>query len=155
MNVLLMRHGEAENFSTTDKERALTERGKKNSQSLLQVLDEKQLVPDLILASPYLRAQQTANIAVDVIAHNSKKKIDIETCPIITPEDDVIAAIRYLGTRTESLLMVVTHNPFITSVVHMLCSNSPGIRMGTSSLVYIEADEFAIGCGELKWERHV
>ena len=154
MKLVLMRHGEAESNAPSDKERPLTRYGRSNSQASLQVLIEKGVIPDIIVASPYLRAQQTATIVADVIKESFGKDVDIETCSLITPDCEPAAAIRFFADRPEQTVMVVTHNPFVSTVVSMLCSGSNFVRMGTSSLVCLEADVVALGSCDLLWESH-
>jgi phosphohistidine phosphatase len=64
MKLLLIRHAEAhligEAGATTEFDRALTELGHRQAEALARVLAERDVLPDLILTSPYRRAMQTA-----------------------------------------------------------------------------------------------
>lgn len=60
MKVLIMRHGEAEHFADSDAQRALTTRGRLESDTVAKACAEHGITHfDKVLVSPYLRAQQT------------------------------------------------------------------------------------------------
>jgi len=65
MDLLLIRHAKAESFASSDSARALTEQGREQARKVGQFLEQQQLVPDLTLASPLVRARQTAEIICD------------------------------------------------------------------------------------------
>ncbi len=151
MKLFFMRHGEAEDYAQTDAERTLTKRGKENSQRIAKAIVARVSCPNIILASPYRRAQQTAEIVQAAFSN----AVTIETCDLITPDDDPMKAIRYIGSREEQSIIVVTHNPIVTSMVNLLCSTGSGFHMGTSSVAEVQADIPDIGCGELLWQQHI
>lgn len=62
MELLLIRHAKAEPHSFDDFSRALTERGQVQSRQVGEFLKKNDLVPELTLASPLVRARQTAEI---------------------------------------------------------------------------------------------
>ena len=62
MNLLIIRHAEAEGFAMNDAARTLTEKGLDQARRVGEFLKTKGLVPDLTLTSPYTRALQTAEI---------------------------------------------------------------------------------------------
>jgi phosphohistidine phosphatase SixA len=71
MELLLIRHAEAENAAACDAERALTKKGREQAAKVGQFLKRYDLVPDLILASPLVRARQTAEIVSNGAAATS------------------------------------------------------------------------------------
>lgn len=62
MELLLIRHAKAESHAYDDSARALTEKGKAQSRQVGEFLKKNDLVPELTLASPLVRARQTAEI---------------------------------------------------------------------------------------------
>ena len=67
MEIFVLRHGEAEPRAKRDHQRCLTERGQSEVLTTLKRgLGELQGVQK-ILVSPYTRAQQTADIAADLL----------------------------------------------------------------------------------------
>jgi phosphohistidine phosphatase SixA len=62
MELLLIRHATAESSAASDFERALTEVGSSQAEKVGQFLKRSNLLPDVTLASPLVRARQTAGI---------------------------------------------------------------------------------------------
>ena len=61
MQLLLLRHGRAEDFSPDgDFSRELVEKGHEQARHAARILSAAQLLPDLVLSSPVVRAKQTA-----------------------------------------------------------------------------------------------
>ena len=58
-----MRHGQAEFYADTDRQRALTSAGKQQTQQTGMKLKQTGFAPQVILCSPLLRAQQSAQLA--------------------------------------------------------------------------------------------
>ncbi|MEJ2495226.1 MAG: histidine phosphatase family protein [Ignavibacteriaceae bacterium] len=72
MNIYLIRHGKAEPTSSLvdDKERQLTDEGKKILRSSAEQWKSVIKQPDFILTSPLIRAVQTAEIIAEVMNFN-------------------------------------------------------------------------------------
>lgn len=60
MELLLIRHGKAEGHGGNDGERALVEKGWKQSRAVGEFLAANKLLPDVVLTSPLVRARETA-----------------------------------------------------------------------------------------------
>src|SRR5258708_22668646 len=69
MEIYIFRHGIAEggHAGQPDSARALTSEGKKKLRTVLRVAHEAGVQPSLILTSPYRRAVQTAQLAVEIL----------------------------------------------------------------------------------------
>ena len=67
MRLYLMRHGQASNMADTDHERPLTQKGRSRSESTARILANLEITPDVIFASPRVRAQETAQIISEAI----------------------------------------------------------------------------------------
>lgn len=62
MDLILLRHGKAENFSPDgDYGRALVEKGREQARRAARLLRGAGVLPDIVLTSPLLRARQTAD----------------------------------------------------------------------------------------------
>lgn len=62
MDLILLRHGKAENFNPDgDFSRALVEKGREQARRASRVLKATGLLPDIVLTSPLVRARQTAD----------------------------------------------------------------------------------------------
>ena len=104
MDLILWRHAEAEDPAdgTEDLERALTPRGLRQATRMAAWLDRQ--LPDglRVLASPAVRAQQTAQ------ALGRKFKLRDELAPVATP-DDLLAVVQW--PRGRGTVLVVGHQP--------------------------------------------
>ena len=113
MKILIMRHGEAEHYATTDAERALTDKGRRDSINAAQICVNKGYTHlDIVLVSPYLRAQQTWQ-AIAPYFHSKQVKV----CDDITPYGDARCVGEYVAAvmdieKQKSILMV-SHLPLV------------------------------------------
>ena len=62
VNLVIMRHGEAEPLSTNDSQRQLTARGQHEVNQMALWLQQHYAAFDWVWASPYLRTRQTAEL---------------------------------------------------------------------------------------------
>tara|TARA_R110001592_G_scaffold152614_2_gene380249 strand:- start:8862 stop:9332 length:471 start_codon:yes stop_codon:yes gene_type:complete len=145
MKIWLLRHGQAEAMAVSDPQRALTEQGRVEVAVVARLLEEKQL--DTILASPYLRAQQTAAI---VSRHLARDK-GIATAAWLTPEDEPRHVLDFLAERVEQHLLLVSHQPLLGQLISLLVDGHKGTHhpMPTAGLACIEMDFPAAGIGQL------
>ena len=106
MDLILWRHGEAEEWTHggDDLQRPLTPRGQRQAKRMAEWLDRQ--LPDglRVLASPALRAQQTAQ------ALGRKFKLRDELAPVATP-DDLLALVQW--PRGRGAVLVVGHQPVL------------------------------------------
>lgn len=114
MRIWILRHGEAEPNAATDAERALTDAGRAEAIHMAEQLAGHSL--DVILASPYRRAQQTA----ELVRQQLSFRRGITTADWLTPEDDPMAALDHLADRRESDLLLVSHQPLVGQLISLL-----------------------------------
>ncbi len=154
MIIYLMRHGHAEPQITTDEQRCLTPKGVAETKALLVRRSNDISAVGAILASPLVRAQQTAQIAQQHCTN-----ISIDTSDLLVPEADPYLLIEWLNSNYSALrspLLLVSHQPFVGRLLGLICGKPEGFYpMGTSSLASIETDEVAVGLGSLRWIEHV
>lgn len=102
---------------------------------------------DVILASPYLRAQQTAALMRSEL--NFPR--NVATAPWLTPDDSPDRVLRFLSERSESNLLLVSHQPLVGQMVSLLVdgNRSSHYPMPTAALAGIELDFVAAGLGNL------
>jgi phosphohistidine phosphatase len=146
----LLRHGEAEPRNRTDAERNLTAAGRVEVESAAAHLRGRPL--QAILASPYQRAQQTAEIVRQTLGFSGP----VETVPWLTPESDPRDAMLYLDRRSEEHLLLVTHQPFVGIFGGWLVNGhrDAPISMATASLAELEGEHVAAGLMRLFGLRH-
>jgi phosphohistidine phosphatase len=141
MRVWLMRHGEAEPSARTDAERKLTERGRAE---VLHSSAHLQGRPPLrILASPYVRAQQTAQLVLEELGG----AIPLDTVDWLTPDIDPQHALRQLSAIDASECLLVAHQPLLGALAGLLVHGhlQQPMAMGTASLVALDGDVLAAG----------
>jgi phosphohistidine phosphatase len=152
MTIFVLRHGQAELQKTTDDARALTEKGCLDTKTVVSSRLKYLQQVTQIWASPLVRAQQTAQIAADLLP-----ALPINTSPLIIPEGNLTAVMDWLQTITteNQSVLLVSHQPLVGDLVNSLCGKSEGFHpMGTSSLAAIHAPVIAAGLGELLWLDH-
>ncbi|WP_342245770.1 phosphohistidine phosphatase SixA [Pseudomonas sp. OTU5201] len=151
MRLWLLRHGEAEPRARTDAERELTRHGRKDVLHSAAQLAGQPL--DAILASPYVRAQQTAELVRDALAFSGA----VGTAPWLTPDSDPREALDFLAERSEQDLLLVTHNPFVSELAGLLIHGhrQEPLPMGTASLAELEGDLLVPGLMSLRAVHHV
>jgi len=146
VRLFVLRHGDAEARAATDRERHLTQHGHNEVAAVVeQSLSELQPV-EKIIASPYIRAQQTASIVAKAL------QLPIETNTEITPDGNLAAVIELIEKSGADNLLLVSHQPLVGSLVNGLLGKPSGYyAMGTAALAVIDLDPVALGCGELCW----
>lgn len=153
MKLWILRHGEAEPRKTSDPERELTEAGHKEAHAAGLSIAQYAGAELVVLASPYRRAQQTA----EAVLHELKRPAtELQTVAWCTPEDDPVAALNHLALREETELLLVSHMPFVSALAGLLVEGDTceGPPMRTASLVELDVPSVAAGAAQLLSVRH-
>ena len=134
MKVWILRHGEAQAHARTDAERNLTEHGRAEVLRSAAHLIGQPL--GAIIASPDVRAQQTAQVVRDVLGFQP----EIRTVPWLTPDGDVQRVLEKLDSDDDVLL--VSHQPLVGSLISFLQHGHQRQPqpMYTASLAELEGD---------------
>jgi len=149
MTLWVLRHGEAVPYgSCPDSERALTEHGRKEALSSAAQLIGQPLTA--IYASPYLRAQQTAQIVREALGFEP----EIRTVDWLKPESDPDKVTDQLVSVSNVLL--VSHNPLVGNLLSYLQHGAghPPEKVGTAGLAELESPELLIGSMTLNSLKH-
>lgn len=75
----------------------------------------RQAMPDVILASPYVRAQQTA----ELVREQLQMRRGIVTVDWATPDDDPLAVLDHLAERSEGTVLLVSHQPLVGQLLSL------------------------------------
>lgn len=136
MKLWVLRHGQAVNQARTDAERELTPAGV--DQVLHSAERLQQQPPGVILASPYVRAQQTATLVHDAL----RLEQPIVTVPWLTPDSDPQKVIAHLDGLGLDSVLLVSHQPLVGNLVGLLEHGhlQRPQPMQTASLVELEGD---------------
>lgn len=132
MELLLIRHGKAESHSFDDAARALTNKGRDQARRVGEFLEKNNLVPDVTLASPLVRARQTAEVFCQASGAES---------PIIEPwlacGMRPASAMRELQAYAEfRRVAIVGHEPDFSYLAEwLLGSQSGGFHVSKASVI--------------------
>lgn len=150
MKIWVLRHGEAEPQARSDEQRNLTEHGRQQVLRSAAYLLGQPL--DAIIASPYVRAQQTA-----ALVHQALDLADeLVTVPWLTPDSDPQRVIRELDNLGLAHVLLVSHQPLVGQLVGLLSSGSrqDSAPMSTASLAELEGEWPLAGAMNLRSLRH-
>nr|WP_154743821.1 phosphohistidine phosphatase SixA [Pseudomonas karstica] len=134
-----MRHGEAEGHARTDAERNLTDHGRKEVLRSAAHLIGQPI--QAIIASPYVRAQQTAQLVREVLGFEPQ----ILTVPWLTPESSPEQVLDHL--ETDDNVLLVSHQPLVGSLICFMQHGhlSQPQPMGTANLAELEGKSALAG----------
>nr|WP_178117911.1 phosphohistidine phosphatase SixA [Pseudomonas sp. R5(2019)] len=145
-----MRHGEAEPQVRSDAERELTAHGREQVVRSAGHLLGQPL--QAILVSPYVRAQQTA----ELVRQSLGLEQALQTVPWLRPDtrpEQVLTELSKLG--LESALLI-SHQPLVSTLLSLLEEghHQATRSMGTASLAELEGDVSVAGLMTLHSLRH-
>jgi len=135
----LVRHAKSswEEPGIPDSQRSLTPKGVRKAGLVVGFLKNKEIIPDLIVASPALRALETARIFAAGLGYPAAKiRTDRK---IYDGYYDRILDLIYATPNEVNSLMIFGHNPTITQLANLFLH--PGIEeMPTSCVVMLAFD---------------
>ena len=133
----IVRHAKSSwsNTSLSDFDRPLNKRGFDDAPKMGQVLKKLNILPDLILSSPAMRALTTAEIISRKMGY-SKENIQKDKDLYHAGPLDIIEIINSINNDYKSI-MVIAHNPGLTHLVNTL-SNFNLPNLPTCAFVEIE-----------------
>jgi phosphohistidine phosphatase len=115
--LIVMRHSKTEAYNTDDRSRRLTDRGVRDAIDAGEWLASQQLVPDEVLVSPAVRAQQTAEQVLE--AAGSTTDVTVLDDLYGADADEVIDLIHEVDGEPATVL-VVGHNPTMEELAYVL-----------------------------------
>lgn len=134
MKLWVLRHGEAESHAPSDAQRNLTERGREEVLRSAAHLIGQPI--SAIIASPYVRAQQTAQLVREALGFVP----EIRTVSWLTPDGNPLQVLEKLDTDDNVLL--VSHQPLVGNLISFLQHGHQRQPqpMHTASLAELEGD---------------
>jgi phosphohistidine phosphatase len=148
--VYFLRHGIAERQSPGgDRARRLTEEGKAELGRVLAFAKKAQVKPEMVLCSPYVRAVETAGLAMEVLALEGSYSL----AEALVPESSAIHLWNEVRTQGADSMLVVSHEPLLSSTVAWVLGSSRAmVLFPPAGLVGIEfGSTGADGAGVLRW----
>ncbi|WP_280547823.1 MULTISPECIES: histidine phosphatase family protein [unclassified Halomonas] len=146
--LLIMRHGQA-GQGRPDAARELTGQGDREAACMARWLaarEDLDLTRLRLLASPYVRARQTAARIAE------PQGLAVESLPIITPDDPPEAVVEWLlGEPDDRPLMLVSHMPLVAALTGLLVEGrgDRGPGFPTAAVAELDAEVWAAGCARL------
>ena len=124
MQLLLFRHGIAESQGpdATDASRRLTYEGVEKTRRAARGLARFLEAPSVILTSPLTRALQTADIIAGELGAN------VQTWRLLAHHEPE-AILREIAPRDEASIMLVGHEPTLSTIVALLCGADRDARI--------------------------
>jgi phosphohistidine phosphatase len=156
MQIYLLRHAIAEerdqNNYPDDAIRPLTETGIEKMVKIAKALRKMGLRIDLILSSPFLRAQQTAEIARKYLQLKKDHLVLVDQLAPLGDPGQLIAEIqtKYMVDR----LMLVGHEPDLSNLTSLLMSGEPScsIILKKGGICCLSIENLLPGkCAEMEW----
>ena len=140
MELLLIRHGKAgpHGHPGGDGARDLVEKGVAQSRKVGEFLKAQDLVPDLALTSPLIRAQRTAEIVCQTCGADAPVVEGWLACGMGPSE-----ALKELAAYRESCnrVAIFGHEPDFSSLAeHIIGADPGGIRVKKASILLLQVD---------------
>jgi phosphohistidine phosphatase len=153
MQIYILRHGKAERVAAdgSDAGRELTPEGAQGVRAVLERARGVRVAPDLILASPLVRAGQTAEIAAERLSYRGKIERTGALSPSASPYD-IWEELRLRKAEAGSVLLV-THQPLMGHLIAFLL-DSPSLEVEVDTAALTAIREEAMGAeprGVLEW----
>lgn len=116
----LIRHAKSswEDSSQSDFQRKLNTRGLKDSPLMAKLIKEKNVIPDLIISSPAVRALSTAEIFADEFRYNKDKIVRDERI-YEAATSGLITVIREIKDENNTVILF-GHNPGLLNLANLL-----------------------------------
>ena len=138
MQAYFLRHGEAARApGMPDEERPLTPHGRAQALAIGRVLTGARIIPELVVTSPLLRAQETAELACP-----GAPGVQAAVTPFLLPDADPGELVAAYADARASVILFVGHQPFIGEAVAMLLGEgmAPALDIATATLVGLVFD---------------
>jgi len=146
MNLYLLRHGEAEARAPSDAARQLTVKGQEDVEYVARQFAARQLPLDQCFVSPYVRANQTAELFIRQLSGI----VPCTTTELLVPEVRASTVIDFLSKNIKGKdVLLVSHNPLLSELNAMLTEGNINDMhiLTTSELVCISLDVVGLGMG--------
>lgn len=140
VNIFIMRHGEAQPVAPTDAARELTAAGRKEVEQSARYLAAQVDKFDLVLVSPYIRAQQTWQIVSSFCPQPEVLQTVDELVPEASPEalHDFLDAL--IEQHQSDNILLVSHMPLVSYLVSELSTSKMAPIYMTAAVGHVSYD---------------
>jgi phosphohistidine phosphatase len=153
MELYLLRHGLAveRTVGLKDRERTLTPKGRKKTAALAARLKALKISFDLILASPFVRARETA----EMVAAKTKPKGALALSGHLMPGGNLKLVLKELQDNAgKKSVLLVGHEPDLSQLVSLLVTGKAGLKLDLKKggLCKLDIEDFSsLPCATLLW----
>lgn len=149
MKLYLIRHAEAVSAAPNDADRELTEAGREQSRRLADAFQRLGVRFDAIVASPYVRAQQTASEMLALLADPKPPLHTLDEIGFKVRPKRIVRFLRELGMQS---VAIVGHQPGLTRFAGWLIgSKKAQLDLDKAGMARICCDALEKGGGALEW----
>ncbi len=144
MNLYIIRHAiavdEAMSDYESDRERPLTDKGRRKMRQIAKALYNLGVDLDMILSSPYVRACETAEILADVFKMKKEIVLSDNLVPLGNPE-------LLIGEINEKYsvdsIALVGHEPYLSALISLLIADNAKIEitLKKGGVCFLTADD--------------
>lgn len=148
MELYLLRHAKAERSGASDEARVLTPEGREAAEQVGVFCKARGIQPELVLASPLVRAQETAALVAAAWGG------EVITAPFAASGMSPSVALHHLQEyRRFHSLMLVGHEPDLSQLVAALTGlrSSHALEVQTATLIGLRLSSFHSGGGILQF----
>ena len=150
MILYFLRHGAAEERAAggTDRDRRLTAEGEAELRAAASIWRRIQLRPDIVISSPFPRAQRTAELACEGLGLDDGPVADERLAPGASWSSFAQALAEHPADRR---VMLVGHEPDLSSAVELL-TGAASVRLRKAGVACVEF--YGVpepGAGEIAW----
>jgi phosphohistidine phosphatase len=147
LDIVLVRHGTAEASARRDRERALTLEGRRESRALGERLSREGFAPELVIASPFVRAVQTAELVAAALGQVGPMRVS----RALRPDCDAGGVVELLAALDGiERVMLVAHEPVLSSTCAALSGNG-GVGFRRAEAVWLAWQPPVPGNARIRW----
>jgi phosphohistidine phosphatase len=159
MELFLLRHAEAEPDAASDRARRLTAKGSRQAESVGKFCLEHDCIPEVILSSPLVRAQETARLVAHQLNLPEIVRIEEFLSAGMTAEralsglrESFIDLMKRVKFSEKARIMLVGHEPDFSSLAGFLIGGgASSVRFRKATLMSITLRELKAGAGTIEF----
>jgi phosphohistidine phosphatase len=152
MELYILRHGIAVERGTPgykkDSDRPLTPEGEEKMRQIADAMRGMDLKFDVILSSPYTRAEQTAHIVAGELDE------EVSYSDYLVPGGNALELIAEINDERPQRVLLVGHEPDLSSLISVLITggSSASIELKKGGLCKMTTEKLVFGqCATLNW----
>jgi phosphohistidine phosphatase len=152
MEIYILRHGIAVERGTSghkkDSDRPLTPEGEQKMHQIAEAILAMELKFDVILSSPYKRAEQTATIVAGELDE------EVTFTDLLEPDGNALELIAEINDEKPQRVLLVGHEPYLSQLISVLTTggSDAAIELKKGGLCKLTTDKLTFGrCATLNW----